>query len=234
MLWLWPQVGRSVLTFLARTQAVETSAERDAEPGKILHEARKGEMAALGEMAAAIAHEVKNALAGIEVMAGLLKRRLSDNPEAQTMLADIIAEAKMANAIVLEVLDFVHGEFVTRNVELNSSFTADLPRVNGDRVQLQQLVLNLVSNACEAMQNHEGARKKLDVSTLHGPNGAVQVIVSDTGPGIATDQAEKVFEPFFTTKDNGLGLGLAICRKIARAHGGSLAAEPHFAERQLP
>jgi signal transduction histidine kinase len=131
-------------------------------------------LAALGEMAAAIAHEVKNPLAGIEVMAGLLKRRLTDNPEAQTMLADIIGEAKMANAIVLEVLDFVRpvrlqvedvevasllqdslhmaDSLVPRgNVAVSVDVPRDLPPVQGDGHQLRQVFTNLLTNAFEAL-----------------------------------------------------------------------------------
>jgi len=131
-------------------------------------------LAALGEMAAAIAHEVKNPLAGIEVMAGLLKRRLSDNPEAQAMLADIIAEAKMANAIVLEVLDFVRPvrlqlEDVAvdallqdsllmadslvprRGVAVSVDVRPGLPPVQGDGHQLRQVFTNLLTNALEAL-----------------------------------------------------------------------------------
>jgi signal transduction histidine kinase len=131
-------------------------------------------LAALGEMAAAIAHEVKNPLAGIEVMAGLLKRRLSDNTEAQSMLADIIGEAKMANAIVLEVLDFVRpvrlqvedvavGPLVQdsllmadslvprRSVAVSVDVPDDLPLVQGDGHQLRQVFTNLLTNAFEAL-----------------------------------------------------------------------------------
>lgn len=131
-------------------------------------------LAALGEMAAAIAHEVKNPLAGIEVMAGLLKRRLTDNAEAQTMLADIIGEAKMANAIVLEVLDFVRpvrlqmedvdvasilqdslhmaDSLVPRgNVAVSVDVARDLPAVQGDGHQLRQVFTNLLTNAFEAL-----------------------------------------------------------------------------------
>ena len=131
-------------------------------------------LAALGEMAAAIAHEVKNPLAGIEVMAGLLKRRLSDNPEAQTMLADIIGEAKMANAIVMEVLDFVRpvrlqvedvevAELVQDSLHMADSLVPrgsvavsvdvpeGMPPVQGDGHQLRQVFTNLLTNALEAL-----------------------------------------------------------------------------------
>lgn len=135
-------------------------------------------LAALGEMAAAIAHEVKNPLAGIEVMSGLLRRRLSDNPEAQTMLNDIISEAKMANAIVLEVLEFVrpvrlHVEPVAvgallqdsllmadslvprRDVAVGVDIAESLPDIEGDGHQLRQVLTNLLTNALEAL-NGEG------------------------------------------------------------------------------
>jgi signal transduction histidine kinase len=138
-------------------------------------------LAALGEMAAAIAHEVKNPLAGIEVMAGLLKRQLADSQDAQAILADIIKEAKMANAIVLEVLEFVRpirlqvervslGEAITDavslseghgprgQVEIDVSLPADLPAIQGDPHQLRQIFTNLLINAYEALNGHGTVR----------------------------------------------------------------------------
>jgi C4-dicarboxylate-specific signal transduction histidine kinase len=129
------------------------------------------------------------------------------------------------NQLVLEVLEFVRGEFVMRNVEVRPSLSPDLPQVDGNRVQLQQLILNLVSNACEAMHGSARSEKRLDITTVHGADDSVQVIVTDTGPGIETDQLDRIFDPFVTTKEHGLGLGLAICRKIARAHRGTLVAD---------
>ncbi len=151
-------------------------------------------LAALGEMAAAIAHEVKNPLAGIEVMAGLLKRRLPDHAEAQAMLNDIITEAKMANAIVLEVLDFVRpirlqleqvsiarvlqdavskaDTLVARGeTTLQLDVPESLPAIEGDSSQLRQLFTNLVSNAYEAL----GGRGQLSVTAQYVPG--------DEGPG---------------------------------------------------
>ncbi|CAN5836612.1 nitrogen fixation sensor histidine kinase GnfL [soil metagenome] len=138
-------------------------------------------LAALGEMAAAIAHEVKNPLAGIEVMAGLLKRRLADNEDAQSILKDIIKEAKMANAIVVEVLDFVRPirlqvenirvddvvqdavsmaeSHVRRgDVEIEVVLPADLPCIQGDPHQIRQIFTNLLTNAFEAMGGHGHVR----------------------------------------------------------------------------
>jgi signal transduction histidine kinase len=151
-------------------------------------------LAALGEMAAAIAHEVKNPLAGIEVMAGLLRRRLTDHPEAQATLADIINEAKMANAIVIEVLDFVrpirlqvepvpiartlhdavHGAEALvprRGTELRIDVPDSLPSIEGDSGQLRQLFTNLVSNAFEALDG----RGTVTITAQYVPG--------DDGPG---------------------------------------------------
>jgi signal transduction histidine kinase len=133
------------------------------------------------------------------------------------------------NQLVTEVLEFIRGEFVMRNVGVKTSLSPDLPQVDCDRVQLQQLVLNLISNACEAMQDR-GGEKALSIATVHGADDTVHVIVTDSGPGIPPDQLERIFEPFVTTKEQGLGLGLAICRKIARAHRGTLVADSHYGD----
>jgi PAS domain S-box-containing protein len=205
-------------------------------------------LAAVGEMAAAIAHEVKNPLAGIEVMAGLLRRKISDAPEAQAALTDIINEAKMANAIVQEVLDFVrpmrlhmehtgiaqavqsavqladaHARRGTTQVDLE--VPAELPLIQGDQHQLAQLFTNLLANAYEAM----GGRGRVVISASatwveDGLDGrdAVQVEVTDDGPGMPPEVADHVFDPFFTTKAKGSGLGLSIVRKIVDAHDGQI------------
>jgi signal transduction histidine kinase len=209
-------------------------------------------LAALGEMAAAIAHEVKNPLAGIEVMAGILKRQLPESKDAQTILGDIIKEAKMANAIVLEVLEFVrpirlqveHMSLVDvirdaialaeshaprGNVKVDVSLPAAVATIQGDPHQLRQLFTNLVINAFEALNGRGAVR--IDATVLpedDPPVGGdtlgpmVQVDVVDDGPGVPADVVDKVFSPFFTTKPQGTGLGLAIVRKIVNAHDGRI------------
>ena len=129
------------------------------------------------------------------------------------------------NHVVRDVLEFLHGELVTRDVDVRASLSPDLPQVHGDAVQLQQLVLNLVSNACDAMRDAASAQRTLSITTIHAYDGSVQLVVSDTGPGIAANQLDRIFEPFFTTKDSGLGLGLPIALRIARTHRGTLVAE---------
>jgi len=205
-------------------------------------------LAAVGEMAAAIAHEVKNPLAGIEVMAGLLRRKIPDIPDAQAVLTDIIAEAKMANAIVQEVLEFVRpirlqvehtgvSEALHAAVQLadtkaergSIAIAVDvppaLPQIQGDHHQLTQLFTNLLINAYEAMQGK--GRVAITGGTVRQDDGgegreAVRIELRDDGPGMPPDVAERVFDPFFTTKAQGSGLGLAIVRKIVDAHDGQI------------
>jgi len=205
-------------------------------------------LAAVGEMAAVIAHEVKNPLAGIEVMAGLLRRKIPEAPEAQGVLTDIISEAKMANAIVQEVLDFVRpirlqvehtaiadavqgaiqlADTKARrgDVRVSIAIPDGLPQIQADQHQLTQVFTNLLMNAYEAMSGTgsvsvSASRVRLEDGA--DPRDAVLVMVADDGPGIAPEVAERVFDPFFTTKPQGSGLGLAIVRKIVDAHDGRI------------
>ena len=208
-------------------------------------------LAAVGEMAAAIAHEVKNHLTGIEVMAGLLRRKITDAPEAQSMLTDIINEAKMANSIVQDVLAFVRpirlqvertavADAVRAAVKLadtkarrgDTSVDVRVPRglppIHGDQYQLAQLFTNLLINAYEAMEGR--GRVVITAKTLRVDDGAegrdvVVVELADEGPGMPQEIADKVFSPFFTTKPQGSGLGLSIVGKIVNAHDGSIDLE---------
>ena len=204
-------------------------------------------LAALGEMAAAIAHEVKNPLAGIEVMAGVLRRKLGAQPEAQATLSEIINECKAANAIVVEVLEFVRPvrlevervavDAVLREaVALASSTTPPgattvtvdvpdgLPEIPGDAHQLRQLFMNLINNAFEALNGRGSVsvRARFDEADDEGEPAHVVIEVQDDGPGMSADQAERVFSPFFTTKPQGTGIGLAVVRKVVDAHDGNI------------
>jgi signal transduction histidine kinase len=202
-------------------------------------------------MAAAIAHEVKNPLAGIEVMSGLLKRQLPDSPDAQTILADIIKEAKMANRIVQEVLAFVRPirlqvedtsvadvirdaivmadtHALKGNVELRVDIPEALRPIQGDSAQLRQIFTNFLTNAFEAMNGAglvEITAVAQDGDEETGPEHGgptVVITVSDNGPGIPPEVTDRIFSPFFTTKPQGSGLGLAIVRKIVDAHDGRI------------
>jgi signal transduction histidine kinase len=107
-------------------------------------------------------------------------------------------------------------------VSLQTQFATDLPSVEGDRVQLQQVILNLVMNAVEAMSGLDKEAKELRISTERDAAGGVLVSVTDSGPGLDPRSAERLFERFYTTEPAGLGMGLAICRSIIEAHGGRL------------
>mgnify|MGYP001561729866 CR=1 FL=1 len=205
-------------------------------------------LATLGEMAAAIAHEVKNPLAGIEVMAGVLKRQLAGHPDAQTTLSDIINECKLANSIVVEVLEFVRpirleveehvalASVLRDAITMASSTTpagrtavdvevaGDLPPIPGDPNQLRQLFTNLLTNAFEALEGtgRVSIRARRVEAVDEGDHDQVIVEVHDSGPGISAETAARVFNPFFTTKPKGTGLGLAIVRKVVDAHDGHI------------
>ena len=211
-------------------------------------------LAALGEMAAAIAHEVKNPLASIEVMAGVLKRQLNDREDALDILNDIIKEAKMANAIVVEVLEFVRpiqlqveraamdevlkdsitlaeGKMRRGAVSINTVIEPDVPELLADPHQLRQLFSNLLANAFEALggEGHVDIRAWLlpgeeDLAGVDPQPPQVVVEVRDSGPGIAPEDLERIFSPFFSTKPQGTGLGLAIVRNVVDAHDGRIDA----------
>jgi len=205
-------------------------------------------LVAIGELAAVFAHEVKNPLAGIEVMAGHLRRKVGDAPELQSMLTDIIGEAKMANAIVQEVLDFVrpirlqveptqlcdaaqaavqHADAKGRrgSIEVETRVPPTLPQIRADKHQLTQVLTNLIVNAYEALDGEGRVCVTASETRLQGVGGgrdAILVEVADDGPGIPADVREKVFDIFFTTKPQGSGLGLAIVKRIVDAHDGRL------------
>jgi C4-dicarboxylate-specific signal transduction histidine kinase len=128
------------------------------------------------------------------------------------------------NAVVQEVLKLVRSDLASRNIVVKIDLSSRLPNVIGDRVLLQQVLLNLILNGCDAA-SHVGCveQRRLCIRSLWNGD-AVQVSVSDQGRGIAIDDMESIFEPFFTTKPQGLGLGLAICRTIIKAHNGQLWA----------
>jgi len=209
-------------------------------------------VASLSDLSSTLAHELNQPLTAILSNSQAALRLLAlESPrlsELRTILLDIVAADKRAgllihhlrllmkkgegefvpievNHLVSDVLRLMHGEFVTRDIDVAVSLAPDLPQVFGDRVQIEQVLLNLVSNAYEAMEAQKGRHKSLSVATAHEHDGTVQIVVTDSGPGLPVDPPDKIFEPFFTTKGDGLGLGLSICRKIARAHGGSLTAE---------
>jgi signal transduction histidine kinase len=116
-------------------------------------------------------------------------------------------------------------EMATYSCELETSLAKDLPSVHADPVQIHQVLINLVTNAREAMQDSPMGGRKVEVQTHRNGNHSIAVSVRDYGPGISEDTRERLFEEFFTTKEEGLGMGLAIVRSIVEAHGGKIQAE---------
>ena len=124
--------------------------------------------------------------------------------------------------LIEHVLKLLHEDAVARGVDVVVEIRRDLPPVNGDRIQLEQVLMNLLINAFDAVSGQPGPRQVM-LRAL-GRNGAVEMAVLDNGKGIARGDLERIFEPFFTRKPNGMGMGLAICRSIVEAHGGRISA----------
>ncbi len=206
-------------------------------------------VATLGELSGALAHELSQPLTSILSNAQAAQRFLTREPvdlgEVRDILKDIVDDDRRAGAVIRrwrtllrkgetqlhpldlndvtnEVLRLAHSELIAHRVTVTARLTPGLPAVRGDRVGLQQVLLNLIVNACDAMKLNEPAQRHLTVITGPDGAGAVQVSIADRGVGIPADKIERVFEPFFTTKEHGVGLGLAICRSIVAAHGGRM------------
>jgi len=206
----------------------------------------------LGELSASLAHELKQPLAAIRSNAQAAQRFLSsDEPdidELHEVLKDIVSDNRRAddvigklralmqksklqttelnlNDLVQDILPLVKSYEITRNVSLELVLDTNVPPVHGDRVQLQQVILNLILNSTEALMNTEATLRSLVVRTDQDDTKNVILSVKDNGPGIAEEVMLHLFEPFYTTKQEGLGMGLAISRTIIEEHRGRLWAE---------
>jgi signal transduction histidine kinase len=209
-------------------------------------------VAAMGELATSLAHELNQPLAAILANAQAARRLLTapcpDLAEVRATLDDIVDDDKRAgevirrmrallkkeefrpepvdlNDVVRSVLRLLAHEASRRGVTLETDLAANLPRVRGDVVQLQQVVLNLVVNACDAVARCAPERRRVLVRTREQLSGNAEVIVEDAGDGIPDAHVAQLFEPFFTTKADGLGMGLSITRSILELHGGHIAVQ---------
>ena len=230
----------------ARKQA-ELDAQRDR-----AHLSHLSRVALMGEMSASIAHELNQPLAGILSNAAAGQRFIDrgdvDQREIRELLGDIIADSRRAsdvvrgirgmvkkeplerrsvdlNEVVMDALRIASGDAVLRSCQLETSLDANLPAIDGDPIQLQQVLLNLVINAFDAMQDTVPSRRQVLIATESNGDGTVRTSVRDHGIGISEEMRERLFDPFFSTKGEGLGMGLAIVRSIVEAHGGTITAE---------
>jgi C4-dicarboxylate-specific signal transduction histidine kinase len=211
--------------------------------------AHAGRVSMLGELAASLAHELNQPLTAIYTNAQaahrFLDRKRPALGEARGALHDLGQDCRRASEVlgrlrqmfrrhetervpvevgplIEHMLKLLHEDAVARGVDVVVEIRRDLPAVNGDRIQLEQVLMNLLVNAFDAVTGQPGPRQ-VTVRAL-ARNGAVEVAVLDNGKGIARGDLDRIFEPFFTRKPNGMGMGLAICRSIVEAHGGRIAA----------
>jgi signal transduction histidine kinase len=158
---------------------------------------------------------------------GIAQARSSRESAALIKKVPARKDAVAINDAILEVIALTRTEAANNSVSVRTQLAEGLPRVQGDRVQLQQVLLNLIINAIEAMRDVGEEERELLISTRNEPGG-VSVEVRDSGPGFAPAALERVFESFYTTKPSGLGLGLSICRSIIEAHNGRLWASANL------
>jgi PAS domain S-box-containing protein len=204
----------------------------------------------MGELAASLAHEIKQPISGAITNANVCLRKLgSDEPnldEVRGVVIRIVRDAQRAaeiidkirsqfekssenravldvNEIIRETFALLRSEAVRYNISVRTDLAADLPQIAGDRVQLQQVAMNIIVNSIEAMKDVDGIREMV-IESKRGEEEQILVTVSDTGPGFPPHLAEKIFDPFFTTKPHGTGMGLRISRSIIQSHGGRLWA----------
>jgi NO-binding membrane sensor protein with MHYT domain len=202
----------------------------------------------MGELAASLAHEVNQPIAAAVINASACLRWLSgDNPNLEearaaamstvrdgTRAAEIIERIRLlfkkglaqrelvdVNEVIREMIVLLHGEVTRCSVSVRTELAADLPPVMGDRVQLQQVMMNLILNGIEAMKDVDGVRE-LAIKSQRAESEQLMVCVSDTGVGLPREQADQIFNAFFTTKRHGTGMGLSISRSIVESHNGRL------------
>jgi two-component system sensor kinase FixL len=242
--------GVFVLTAIVDiTERKRTESELQRNREELTHITR---VSALGELAASLAHELNQPLTAILSNAQAAQRFLSAQPadleEIKEILQDIVADNSRASEVIRrmralvkkedlafvhldlapvirEVMQLVQGDATLRNVRLSFEAKSQSTLARGDKVQLQQVVLNLLLNAFEAMKETPSREREVTVRVHCPGDGVVEISVRDHGIGFPSEKLAKIFDPFYTTKRDGLGMGLSISRSIVEAHGGRLWAK---------
>jgi len=234
-----------------RKQAEEKIRESESRYREVQTElAHANRVATMGQLVASIAHEVNQPIAAAILNADAALRWLNAEPaeidEVRHVLGRLILDANRAadvlgrirrhirkaphqkealniNVAIEEMIDFTRGQIIKSGTSIQISLTEELPLIEGDRVELQQVLLNLIMNALEAMNGVSEDDRYLHIGAVLD-SGCVLVSVSDSGPGFFSKDTDQIFTSFYTTKATGLGMGLSICRSIIEAHGGRLWA----------
>jgi signal transduction histidine kinase len=245
------EIGHVAVAFNEMLGELAVAREREIAQHLVL--ARAARLTTIGEMTASIAHEINQPLSAIvtngnaglrwlgrappdlDEVKALLKRVVNDGNRASQVIGSIRAMFKKSgerkvpidvNELIREVLMLVRGELKRHRVLVRTELAEGLPRVSADRVQVQQVIVNLITNAIEAMGSVTDRERILRVASEVHESRGVLITVEDSGTGIDPKDINRVFERLFTTKSDGMGMGLAICRSIVEAHNGRLWAEP--------
>ena len=243
--------GKFVLAAIADV-TLRKQAERDAKR-RLEELAHVSRVTSIGEMASGLAHEINQPLTAIVSFADACRLMLESGRDHKEILLssleqisregqragdiihrlrEFVSKGKLerrsidVNDLVHGVLEMLHHETERENIEIELELDEHLPRVNADKVQIEQVIFNLVRNAVEAMEANQPASRKLRIGTsrVSTDPAEVEVLISDTGEGFSRESAERIFDAFYSTKQKGMGLGLSITRTIVHAHGGRIRA----------